>query len=148
MIGNREVTERLRRSYWQKFEQEGSKLPQSINALIRRIHILNEKAGVGFRRRNLPSLLAKYFFDMKQVIGEMFRVLKPRSFAFMVVGNNHTVAGGHRVEIQTASLLRDIARQVGFHVAESLPMEMLLSRDIFKKNATASEEILAFYKRG
>jgi len=27
-----------------------------------------------------------------------------------------------------------------------LPMEMLVSRDIFRKNATASEEILALYK--
>jgi DNA modification methylase len=146
MVGNREVTEGLRRSYWSKFEQEGALLPQSVNALIRRIDRLNADADVGFRRRNLPALLSKYFFDMKDVIEGIYRVLKPRSFAFVVVGNNHTLAGGHRVDIQTASFLQDIAAQVGFHVSESLPMEMLVSRDIFKKNATASEEILAFYK--
>jgi site-specific DNA-methyltransferase (cytosine-N4-specific) len=146
MIGNREVTERLRRFYWNKFEEHAAALPSSVSALIRRIERLNATARVGFRRKNLPALLAKYFFDMKDVIEGMYRVLKPRSFAFVIVGNNHTLAGGRRVDIPTASLLQDVAARTGFHVSESLPMEMLVSRDIFKKNAMASEEILAFYK--
>lgn len=146
MIGNREVTEGLRRTYRSRFEEQGHTLPERVQSLITRIETLNAAANVGFRRRNLPALLAKYFFDMKEVIQGLHQALKPRSFAFVVVGNNHTIAGGHRVDIHTASYLQDIARQVGFHVTESLPMEMLVSRDIFKKNATASEEILAFYK--
>lgn len=148
MIGNREVTEGLRRSYWARLEKDESTLPKSVCGLIRRIEQLNSKVKVGFRRRNLPALLAKYFFDMKEVFENIHRALKPRSFAFVVVGNNHTVAGGHFVEIQTASLLQEVARDTGFHVTESLAMEMLVSRDIFKKNATASEEILALYKLG
>lgn len=144
MIGNREISERHRQSYWARLEERGNSLPQSVRNLIRRIDTLNATATVGFRRRNLPALLAKYFFDMKEVIEGMYKVLKPRSFAFIVVGNNHTIAGGHRIEIQTASLLQDTARLVGFHVSESLPMDMLVSRDIFKKNTTVSEEILAF----
>lgn len=146
MIGNREVTERLRRDYWVRFEQQGSMLPPSVCKLIRSIDSLNAKAAVGFRRRNLPALLAKYFFDMKEVIEGIHKVLRPRSFAFVVVGNNHTIAGDTRVDIETASLLQDIAKDVGFHVTESISMEMLVSRDIFKKNATASEEIIALYK--
>ena len=148
MIGNREVTERLRRAYWSQFEKQGKTLPDAVCVLIDKIKNLNETANVGFRRRNLPALLAKYFFDMKETVESIYRVLKPRSFAFVVVGNNHTIAGGQRVDIWTASLLQDLAKQVGFHVADSLPMEMLVSRDIFKKNATASEEILALYKTG
>jgi hypothetical protein len=33
---------------------------------------------------------------------------------------------------------------VGFVLEESIPMEMLVSRDIFKKNASSGETILLF----
>lgn len=147
MIGNREVSEGLRRQYWDRFLTDATMmLPERAQELIRRIETLNSGSNVGFRRRNLPALLAKYFFDMRDVIQGIFDALKPGSYAFVVVGNNHTIAGGHRVEIQTASLLKDIAESLGFDVAESLLMDMLVSRDIFKKNAMSSEEILAFRK--
>ncbi len=146
MIGNREVTEGLRKSYWERFRIHESTLPDGVRDLILRIDSLNSASNVGFRRRNLPALLAKYFFDMTSVIEGIFNSLKPGRHAFVVVGNNHTIAGGHRVDIQTARLLQDIAQSVGLEVAESLPMDMLVSRDIFKKNAMTSEEILAFRK--
>jgi len=146
MIGNREVSESLRRAYWARFENEEQALPHSVQELIRRIDSLNASADVGFRRRNLPALLAKYFFDMREVIGGMYRALKLGCFAFVVVGNNHTIAGGHRVDISTALLLQDIARMAGFEIAEALSMDMLVSREIFRKNAMASEEILTFRK--
>lgn len=146
MIGNREVTEKLRKEYWTKYQADKHILPISITSLIDKIDELNSGARVGFRRRNLPALLAKYFFDMRDVIEGMKYSLKPGRFAFVVVGNNHTIAGGHRVDIQTASLLQDIARDIGFEVADPLSMEMLVSRDIFKGNAMGSEDIIVFKK--
>lgn len=146
MIGNREVSEGLRRSYWERFEREGALLPERIRSLICEIRDRNAGSAAGFRRLNLPSLLAKYFFDMREALIGIHELLKPGAMAFVVVGNNHTIAGGERVEIHTASLLTDIAQTLGFEAAESLSMEMLISRDIFKKNASSSEEILAFRK--
>lgn len=146
MIGNREVSERLRREYWERFENSSGSLPRSVSDLIRKIELLNSANKVGFRRRNLPALLANYFFDMTEVINGIRDALKPGRYAFLVVGDNHTFAGGQRVEIRTSQLLQDLARSVGFNVAESLSMDMLVSRNIFKKNAVVSEEILAFRK--
>ncbi len=76
----------------------------------------------------------------------MHTVLKPAASAFVVVGNNHTIAGGEKVEIITVNLLADLAKTVGFQLVEEIPMEMLVSRDIFRKNAIASESILHFCK--
>lgn len=146
MIGNREVTEKLRRTLWEEYLTRQMELPESIRSLIETIDTLNTGTEVGFRRRNLPTLLAKYFFDMKAVLNGVKYALKPGGLAFVVVGNNHTTAGGKRVDIQTASLLQDIAKTVGLEVEESIPMEMLASRDIFRKNAMGSEEILKFRK--
>lgn len=146
MIGNREVTEGLRRNYLARLEHDGALLPDSTRKLIKRIERLNEGTDVGFRRKNLPSLLSKYFFDMRDVLKGVFNILKPGGHAFVVVGNNHTIAGGTRVDIETAKMLAEIADHLGFTVQPSLSMDMLISRDIFKKNAMATEEILFLRK--
>jgi len=142
MIGNREISEGQRAAYWNLLQGMKQKLPESVSALVHKVSTLNSQIEVGFRRRNLPALLTKYFIDMKQVFVGMRAVLRPGSSAFVVIGNNHTIAGGERVEIETASLLVDIASVVGMKFEKRIPMEMLVSRDIFKHNAVASEEIL------
>ena len=147
MIGNREITDRTRRDYWGAFKSTGNGLPRSVKKLISEIQTLNQSRDVGFRRRNLPSLLYKYFHDMRQVFVGMREILKPGASAFVVVGNNHTLAGGKRVDITTVRLLADVAEAVGFEVVEEIPMEMLISREIFKKNAIESESILHFRNR-
>jgi site-specific DNA-methyltransferase (cytosine-N4-specific) len=146
MIGNREVSDKARRAYLAKFDAERAKLPKAVGALIRKIEGLNEGTEAGFRRKNLPALLSKYFFDMREVMIGINDVLKPGGKAFVVVGNNHTIAGGKRVDILTAGLLSEIAAGVGLKVAPSLSMDMLVSRDIFRSNAMASEEILYLQK--
>lgn len=146
MIGNREITESIRRSLWCDFLNGKHNLPPSIASLIHSIEAKNRSANVGFRRRNLPALLFKYFIDMGDVLGSTYRMLRPGAFAFFVVGSNHTIAGGTRVDIQTGSLLSDLAKLVGFQLYEPISMEMLVSRDIFKKNASDREDILVFRK--
>lgn len=147
MIGNREISEKIRKNLWQAFSAGTVELPSSISSLISNINKLNEESVVGFRRRNLPALLYKYFCDMSLAFEGMIAVLKNGASAFVVVGNNHTIAGGIRVEINTVDLLRELAELKGFETVDQLNMEMLTSRDIFKKNAIESESILHFRKR-
>lgn len=143
MIGNREITEKQRRTQWQYFQDNKHLLPTSVINLVEKVHHFNSTTEVGFRRKNLPTLLTKYFFDMRDVLIGMAYILKPGAPAYVVVGNNHTIAGGERVDIETAKLLVDIALTVGLVAEEHISMEMLVSRDIFKKNAVASEVILS-----
>ncbi len=142
MIGNREVTERGRMAYWALYERQRQLLPKSARKLIDTIARLNDTDNVGFRRRNLAALLAKYFLDMRRVFEGMVRLLKPGAFAYVVVGNNSTTAGGKNITIETAPLLAELSELVGFAQGQHRPMEMLVSRDIFRKNAMASETIL------
>lgn len=146
MIGNREVTERARSGYWIQYEANKEELPAETCLLIERIDRLNKTSEVGFRRRNLSALLAKYFFDMRAVLEQLLVLLRPGGVVFMVVGNNRTTAGGQEVEIQTAFHLAQMAEMLGFRVSGSLPMDMLVSRDIFRKNAMSSEQILTLQK--
>ena len=142
MIGNREITDRRRREYWEYFDRNAARLPVSVSSLARRVSTLNANCTVGFRRRNMAALLANYFFDMRTVFEELLLVVKPGAPVYVVVGRNHTFAGGERVEIKTAELLGDIAESLGYCRESELPMAMLHSRDIFKRNAGATETLL------
>jgi site-specific DNA-methyltransferase (cytosine-N4-specific) len=146
MIGNREITERVRADCWSAFETSRQLLPLATQSLIERIDRLNKKGEAGFRRRNLSALLAKYFFDMRMVLAEQMNLLRPGGTLFLVVGNNRTTAGGEIVEIRTAEQLALIAESLGFRFAGDVSMEMLASRDIFRKNAMPSEHILTLQK--
>jgi len=144
MIGNREITNSCRQLYWEKYQQNRHRLTDDITSVIDLIHDLNNNEDTGFRRRNLPSLLARYFLDMRCVFEAITKLLRPGAPAFVVVGNNHTIAGGRRVEIETDRLLAQLGEAVGLRLVEKIPMEMLVSRDIFKKNASNAETILFF----
>jgi len=146
MIGNREITNGLREKLFERYQNHRSELPDSITGKIDLIYELNQGAGAGFRRRNLPSLLSKYFFDMKDIFETYTKLLKPGASAFVVVGNNHTVAGGQKVEIETDRYLAELGESVGLVVDEKIPMEMLVSRDIFRNNAGSAETIICFSK--
>lgn len=146
MIGNREITDGIRKKLWATYENSRNTLPASIVEIVDLIERRNRNSDVGFRRKNLSALLGKYFLDMQKVFEGMYLSLKPGSHAYVVIGNNHTIAGNKRVEIETTALLSDLAKSVGFISLESLPLEMLVSRDIFRKNAVASEFILDLQK--
>jgi DNA modification methylase len=146
MIGNRELTENRRRAYWKEYQQHKNDLPCDVTSVIDQIHALNEANQVGFRRRNLPALLARYFLDMRQVFQSAAVLLKPGGAAYVVIGNNHTIAGGQHIDIETDRLLGSMGQSIGLTLEQTIPMEMLVSRDIFKNNAVASETILCFRK--
>lgn len=146
MIGNREVTESRRRTYWSDYQHHRIDLPREITDVIDQIHYLNESSEVGFRRRNLSALLARYFLDMRLVLQNIAAMLKPGAYAYVVIGNNHTIAGGQHVDIEADRLLGLLGQSISLTLEQTISMEMLISRDIFKKNAVASETILCFRK--
>ncbi len=146
MIGTREISERQRREWWQNYESSKHLLTDSINDLIARIAETNHGDGVGFRRRNLPALLGKYFLDMRQNLTSALAMLKPSSFAFYVVGSNSTKLGEEKLIIQTDKLLFELAENVGFEAVDYLNMDLLSSRDVFRENRGSSESLLTLRK--
>ena len=144
MIGNREVTSGQRQDYWLAYSKDPVALPEDVRTVIDRIAALNANTSAGFRRQNLPPLLARYFADMRQVLGTFRSLLRPGAPAFVVVGNNHTIAGNQRVNIETDKLLAQLGESVGLVPKGTISMEMLLSRDVFRRNAGSAETIVEF----
>lgn len=147
MIGNREITEGMRRDYLADLLVRRRELPTSVVRLVHRIQALNENTSAGFRRRNLPALLSRYFLDMRSAIENISALLTREGTAYLVVGSNSTTAGGQRIRIDTAALLGELGESCGLRLKRILPMEMLTSRDIFRQNASDSEVVLCFTRR-
>lgn len=144
MIGNREISTFARKSLLAAYENNRKLLPLEVCQLIDCIDSLNKDTDAGFRRQNLPALLSKYFLDMRSVLCGVQASLKRNGKAYFVVGNNHTIAGGERVDISTIDFLRAIGESIGLHCDSILPMEVLVSRDIFRHNAIDTEGIIFF----
>jgi len=144
MIGNREVLENQRVMLWENYQKRRNELPECITVLIDQLADTNHSDKVGFRRRNLPALLSKYYLDMLDVMKQCYRMMVPNGYAFYIVGNNSTKVDGTRIEIPTDIFLWELGKTAGWSQVELLKMELLVSRDIFRKNRGSSESILVF----
>jgi hypothetical protein len=92
--------------------------------------------------------ISRYFNDMKQVFLEMNRVLKPHSYAVIIVGNNKVT--GKTVE--TYKLLEKIAENCGF-VIELVLRDPIRTRGMITKRhgnggLIKDEYVLVLKKRG
>lgn len=144
MIGTREITEAKRKELWENYQERKKELPEQVSMLIDKLAKIYHGGTVGFRRKNLPSLLAKYYLDMMDSMKSAQGMMKPNSFAFYVVGNNSTKLNGERIEIPTDEFLWLIGKKVGWKQHNLINMELLTSRDIFRKNRGTAETILIF----
>jgi len=146
MVGTREISERQRQEAWNLYTARKSELPERTSRLIDEIaeHNHGDDEDVGFRRRNLPALLGRYYLDMLDAMRSAHALMKDGAHGYYVVGNNSSVVDGEKVEIPTDQFLVDIGAAAGWHPEETIPMELLVSRDIFRENRGSAEAILCF----
>jgi len=144
MVGTREITERQRRIAWDRYLARKNELPKRVSGLIDQIAKHNHGDDVGFRRRNLPALLGKYYLNMLDAMRSARVLMKRDAHGYYVVGNNSSCVNGQKVEIATNEFLFDIGTAAGWSPDEMIPMELLVSRDIFRENRGSAETILCF----
>ena len=144
MVGTREVSERQRQEAWDCYFARRNELPDRTCHLIEQIAKHNHGDNVGFRRRNLPALLGKYYLDMLDAMRSARTLMATESYGYYVVGNNSTVVDGQKIVIPTDEFLFEIGEVAGWTPKEILSMELLVSRDIFKENRGSAESILCF----
>jgi site-specific DNA-methyltransferase (cytosine-N4-specific) len=144
MVGTREVSEKQRQEAWNRYLTRRNELPERTCRLIDQIAKHNHGDNIGFRRRNLPALLGKYFLDMLDAMRSARTLMARDSYGYYVVGNNSTFVDGQKVVIPTDELLFEIGAAAGWNPEEMLSMELLVSRDIFRENRGSAETILSF----
>lgn len=144
MVGTREISERQRVEAWDYYLIRRKVLPSNIIKLIDEIANHNHGDNIGFRRRNLPALLGRYFINMFDAMKSAHSLMKKGASAFYIVGNNSTTVNSKKIMIPTDSYLYEIGEVAGWKQNEFIPMELLSSRDIFRENRGSTETILHF----
>ncbi|WP_153015857.1 DNA methyltransferase [Methanofollis ethanolicus] len=100
----------------------------------------------GFRRQAVPSLLYRYFVDMKCSFANVLNLMKPNSYYTLIVGTNRTVLGGEKETINTPELLVDIAISTGWHQVEQIKMDTYKRYGLHATNAVQDEVLLVLKK--
>ena len=76
LIGSRDFKTKSEQEKWQLFLQKNKhSLPKEIHSFCVDLNS-KLKPGEGFRKKALPSLLYRYFYDMELAFREVHRLLK------------------------------------------------------------------------
>lgn len=148
LTGSREIRQQPKRNAEMQFLDESATkvLPDGIVTAVRDIYTANKSVTVGFRRDNMPSLLWRYFMDMKENLLQITTVLKRGSKAFYVVGDSRTNAGGNWTRIKTCKGIQQIGEMVGLQSTEVINIDV--TRENYKhiKNAITKNQVIIFKK--
>lgn len=141
LVGSREIRGE-RRETELNLANNSAELPESEISLCR---IANDTLSPtdGFRRRAVPHLLYRYFSAMRSSFRSVFFDLRPGAPYYLVVGHNHTVLGGTRMDIDTPMHLASLASSVGWEVKEMIPLQTYQRWGYHSGNAVAAETLIS-----
>ena len=142
LVGSREITTVERRQLEDSLADQTAGLPRILVDYLKDLHRRVSKASVGFRRKNMPSLLLRFFRDMGVILENCARVLRPRGEAMIVIGDNRTRVDGDYERIATTDFLKDIALARGFKVIEKIDISVTTENLLHIKNAITENVVL------
>jgi hypothetical protein len=142
VIGHREISKSDREREEATIRQAESELPPAVVHLCMHAQRLAAKPGNGFRRRNVPALLVRYFRDMRQVFATTRNKVRPGGSFAMVVGPNRTTLDGETLIIDTPQLLGFVAETTGWRVIESLALDAYQRFALHHQNSITTERLV------
>ncbi len=151
LIGNREITEGERRATEEELMASLARpgwMPASLREVLLGALEVASEPDSGFRKRRTPALLFAYFRDMRDVLEQLQRLVKPGGSVAIVIGDN-TVAGpsGETLRVPTADIFAELAEGVGLTLKEDLSKRLTsygAPETVHQRNAMDSERVLLF----
>lgn len=144
LTGSREIRTAIRRDIEVAIENEDfADIPSQLaQRIISKVYRLNKNSEVGFRRKNMASLLFRYFTDMTKVFQTIDKALNAGGSAFFVIGDTMTIAGGTKVPIKSADVLTEMALALGWKVCERIPITVTTDRRPHAVNSITDNDII------
>lgn len=124
-------------------------LSETAKSIIKSTFTLNNAADVGFRKKNVASLLYRYYNDMSTIMWNLDWVVKKGGNLFFVIGDNRTIAGNENQEvlIKSSLALTEIGQQIGWELNKTIPITVTQENRLHNKNGILNNDILWFKKR-
>ncbi len=102
--------------------------------------VRDERAG--FRRRQKPAALLRYFESMARSLRRVHGALRPGASAWYVVGDSSTKIGGETRRIPTTGELASIAKHAGYEVEEVIPITVTRDGLLHARNRIVENAII------
>jgi len=145
LTGSREFISEQKRLWNQALIDNADNLPKEIFNYCMTLH-RNLSSKDGFRRQMVPSLLYRYFSDMKLVFENLLDAMLPSAPFALIIGHNKTILGNKEFDIDTPSLLRIIAEETGWKHKESILLQTYQRYGLHSANAVKAETLLIVEK--
>jgi DNA modification methylase len=142
LIGSREIVTKERRKLEGLIGEGESCLPQSVCEYLQDLHWRVSNADVGFRRKNMPALLLRFFQDMAAVVKNCCHVLRPGGEAMIVVGDNRMRVESDYERIATTDFVQDIAVNCGLELLERIDISVTKENLVHIKHAITENAVL------
>lgn len=142
LIGSREIATKERRQLEGALTDDAAGLPESLQDYLQDLHDRVSKANVGFRRKNMPALLVRFFRGMDAILANCGRVLRPGGEAMVVIGDNRMRVDGDYERIATTDFIQDIALARGFKLLERIDISVTTENLVHIKNAITKNVVL------
>lgn len=142
LIGSREIITKERKQLEKMINDPETGLPESVCDYLQELHRRVSRADVGFRRKNMPALLQRFFQDMASVLKNCVEVLRPGSEAMIVIGDNRMRVDGDYERIATSDFVQDIAVSCGMTLVERIDISVSTENLVHIKHAITENVVL------
>jgi hypothetical protein len=79
---------------------------------------------------------------MARVFDNLSRALRKGSSAFVVIGDNRTVAGNKQIRIASGVVLAELGEAAGLAVRERMPITVTQENRLHNKNSITENDVL------
>lgn len=141
LIGSRELQGAERKIILARLRDQESLLPEAETSFCAKLASALSSQD-GFRRQAVPLVLNRYFHAMQASFITVKRVLRRGAPYALIVGQNHTVLGGTRFDINTPTHLANIASKTGWKIVDILPLQTYQRYGYHMNNAIAAETLI------
>lgn len=142
LIGNREISDVERTQAEAALKANAGRLPQDVSAFCKELLKLADHGDHGFRKRNVPALVYKYFWQMAEMFEAVRSGVRRGGNYVLLVGSNRTTLKGEEILINTPQLLASVAASRGWTLDETLNFETYHRYDVHQKNSIRGEVLL------
>ena len=148
MTGTREINKTTRQLYEEKIRHEdyGDIISPTAIQIISKIYLQDSEADVGFRKKNMASLIYMYFSDITKVLQSLNEVVKQRGYICIVIGDTKTMTGSEKVIIRTTEVLRETGQKLGWTLVKDIPISVTKENYIHMNNSITENNILIFQR--
>lgn len=148
LVGARDIAKSNRQLIEDKIQTNDFGLigSRSATEIIKKVHKLNKDSDVGFRKKNMASLLYRYYEDMSNIMRNLDWLIKKGGSLFFVIGDNKTYAGNKDVEvlIKSSRSLFEIGVELGWSHIKTIPITVTQENRLHNTNSILNNDIIWF----